>query len=99
MLGPDFDAVLAADGGAVQRVGPLALHRNAVAERFVRCMRVGCLDRRRNAGVRGGSAELWTRLRHSRWPPPCSTQGFMVTGRVGSTGWAIALGANRGGPK
>jgi putative transposase len=44
-FGPEFDAVLKAEGVDVRRVGPLAPNLNAVAERFVQCVKVECLDR------------------------------------------------------
>jgi putative transposase len=44
-FGPEFDAVLEAEGVDVHRVGPRAPNMNAVAERFVQCVKVECLDR------------------------------------------------------
>jgi putative transposase len=40
----DFDAVFAAEGTAVQRVGPRAPNLNAYAERWVQSLRQECLD-------------------------------------------------------
>jgi putative transposase len=44
-FGPEFDAVLEAEGVDVRRVGPLAPNLNAYCERFVQTAQVECLDR------------------------------------------------------
>jgi hypothetical protein len=40
----DFDAVFAADGTEVKRVGPVAPNLNAYAERWVQSAKTECLD-------------------------------------------------------
>jgi hypothetical protein len=52
---PGIHGVRQAEGVAVKRVAPLAPNPDAVAERFVRCVRAQCSDRRGKVGVRGGS--------------------------------------------
>jgi hypothetical protein len=39
-----FDAVFAAEGAKVQRVGPRAPNLNSVVERFIQSLKVECLD-------------------------------------------------------